>query len=195
MILSDRDIKKLVEEENAVYVLDGEKPIDLSLQLGPSSMDLRLGEEFVIFHRHKIQAIDVTNLKNGFKDISEKVKVTREEGFVIHPGEFCLGTTVEHVKIPTRYVVRMEGRSSWGRIGLIVHATAGYVDPGFEGQLTLELHNVSPYPIVLRPLERICQIVFEKMNSEPEIPYSKKKDSKYSNQRSATESRIHKEIR
>ncbi len=195
MILSDHEIRKLVQEQKAVFVEEGEPKLDLDLQIGPSSMDLRLGHDFVVFLRHKIQAIDTLNLKNGFSEITEKVNVSREEGFVIHPGEFVLGTTIEQVAIPENLVARMEGRSSWGRIGLIVHATAGYVDPGFAGHLTLELHNISPYPIVLHPLERICQLVFEQMNSIPDVPYSKKKDNKYHLQRGATESRIHQELR
>lgn len=191
MILSDSEIKELVNQGN-IYVPTDNHPIDLELQLGPSSIDLRLGPEMLLFDNHAMRIIDLSD-KNPPR--MRRVQIDEKEGFVLHPGEFVLGTTIEAVKIPDNLVGRLEGRSSLGRLGLIVHATAGFFDPGFEGQATLEIQNIGNQPLLLRPYQRICQFCFLQMSKPAETPYSKKKDVKYHGQFGPVASRISKEQR
>lgn len=191
-ILSDKDLKKLVKEEQAVHA-DNEE-LDLDLQLGPSSFDLRLGYEFGVLNTRKLELIDTKDM-DKYEDYIEKENHSAEEGVVIHPGEFILGSTLEKVKVPDDLVARVEGRSSYGRLGIIVHATAGYIDPGFEGDITLEIQNLGNAPVKLYPEDRVCQVVFETMTSEAEKPYGQKKDTKYMGQTGATGSRLNVEKR
>ncbi|MFB6265730.1 MAG: dCTP deaminase, partial [Candidatus Nanohaloarchaea archaeon] len=118
-----------------------------------------------------------------------------EEGVIIHPGEFILGSSLETVNVPDDLVARVEGRSSYGRLGIVVHATAGFVDPGFEGQITLEMQNLGNAPVRVYPEDRICQVVFETMTSEAETPYGEKKNAKYQGQKGATGSKLDSEKR
>ncbi len=192
-ILSDKDLKEIIEEKNAVYCSRG-PDIDYDLQLGPSSLDLRLGYEFGFLDTRKVKAIDTREM-NDYGDIKRTRETTPEEGMVVHPGEFVLGSTLETLKVPDNLVARIEGRSSYARLGLIPHAAAGFVDPGFEGQITLEIQNLGNVPITIYPEDRICQVVFETMTSTAENPYGDKKDSKYMNQEGATGSRLDKEHR
>jgi dCTP deaminase len=192
-ILSDRDLKQLIEEENAVYTDEGPE-VDYDLQLGPSSLDLRLGYEFGVLETRKVKAID-TRKMDQYSDLKNEKTATPEEGMVVHPGEFVLGTTLETLEVPSNLVARIEGRSSYARLGLIPHAAAGFVDPGFEGQITLEIQNLGNVPITIYPEDRICQVVFETMTSEAENPYGEKTDSKYMGQSGATGSRLDKEKR
>lgn len=195
MILSDQYILRKIIREKIVYVKDGEKAVDFSLQLGPSSFDLRLNKEFIIFDSHTVTVIDPRNKKQNINNHSKKIIADPKIGFVVHPGEFMLGSTVEYLKIPNNMIARLEGRSSYGRLGLMIHATAGYIDPGFEGQITLEFQNVGKHPIILYPYDRICQVVFETMISDAVVPYNKKLDNKYMKQLGTVESRIFKEKR
>jgi len=192
-ILSDKDIRELIEQKKAVKVEEGPE-IDMDLQLGPSSFDLRLGYEFGVLETRKIKAIDTRQMEK-YSDIKETKKVTPGEGMVVHPGEFVLGSTLEVVKVPEDMVARIEGRSSYARLGLIPHAAAGFVDAGFEGKITLEIQNLGNVPITIYPEERFCQVAFEKMSSEAENPYGEKSDSKYQGQRGATGSKLDKERR
>lgn len=192
-ILSDRDLKKLIEEKDAIRTDKGPE-IDEDLQLGPSSMDLRLGYEFGVLETRRVKAID-TRKMGEYSDIKASKTTTPEEGMVVHPGEFVLGTTLETLDVPTNLVARIEGRSSYARLGLIPHAAAGFVDPGFEGQITLEIQNLGNVPITIYPEDRICQVVFETMTSEAENPYGEKTDSKYMGQKGATGSRLDREKR
>jgi len=192
-ILSDKDIRELIEQKKAVKVEEGPE-IDMDLQLGPSSFDLRLGYEFGVLETRKIKAIDTRQMEK-YSDIKETKKVTPGEGMVVHPGEFVLGSTLEVVKVPDNMVARIEGRSSYARLGLIPHAAAGFVDAGFEGKITLEIQNLGNVPITIYPEERFCQVAFEKMSSEAENPYGEKSDSKYQGQRGATGSKLDKERR
>ena len=185
-VLSDRDLKKLVESGN-IYVKQG-APINLKTQLGPSSVDLRLGDKFILFQRSRSAVIDTKNPK--MQDIVEEHTVSPDDGIVIHPGEFVLGTTHEFIRVPVDMVARLEGRSSYGRLGIAVHSTAGYCDPGWEGQITLEIQNLGVVPVKLYPGERVCQVVFEKMTSPAEVPYNKKHDAKYMNQETTTASKL-----
>ncbi|MFB6200077.1 MAG: dCTP deaminase [Candidatus Nanohaloarchaea archaeon] len=192
-ILSDRDLKEIIKEKNAVQVEKGPE-INYENQLGPSSMDLRLGYEFGVLETRKLSCIDTKKMEE-YSDLKKSKKTTPEEGMVVHPGEFVLGSTLEKLKVPSNMVARIEGRSSYARLGLIPHAAAGFVDPGFEGQITLEIQNLGNVPITIYPEDRICQVVFETMTNEAENPYGDKKDSKYMNQQGATASRLDKEHR
>ena len=180
-VLSDGTIRRLVDEGRIRI-----EPWD-PLMVQPASVDLKLGTSFRVFHNHRIQVIDLADPPTG---LTERVEVDTEEPFVIHPGEFVLGRTEEHVAIPDDVVARIEGKSSLGRLGLIVHATAGFVDPGFSGTLTLEITNFNSVPIVLRPGLPIAQLSFMTLDRAAERPYGHPDlGSHYHGQVEATESR------
>ncbi len=153
----------------------------------PASVDLRLGDSFRVFHNHRASAID---LRHPPENLTEEVIVPDGESFVIHPGEFCLGRTLEWVELPDDIVARIEGKSSLGRLGLIVHATAGFCDPGWKGTLTLELNNLTRVPIILHPGLEIAQLSFMTLDRPALRPYgSADLGSHYQGQRAATASR------
>jgi dCTP deaminase len=153
----------------------------------PASVDLRLGDTFRVFHNHRISSID---LREPPGNLTEEVRIPEGETFVIHPGEFCLGRTLEWVELPDDIVARIEGKSSLGRLGLIVHATAGFCDPGWKGTLTLELNNLTRVPIKLTPGLLIAQLSFMTLDRPARRPYgSAELGSHYQGQREATESR------
>ena len=180
-VLSDGTIRRLVDEGHI-----GIEPWD-PLMVQPASVDLKLGTSFRVFHNHRIQVIDLADPPTG---LTERVEVGEDEPFVIHPGEFVLGRTEEHVELPDDVVARIEGKSSLGRLGLIVHATAGFVDPGFRGTLTLEITNFNSVPIVLRPGLPIAQLSFMTLDRAAERPYGHPElGSHYHGQVEATESR------
>ena len=161
-------------------------PWDTAL-IQPASVDLRLGDSFRVFHNHKITAID---LREPPRELTEQVSPPPDEPFVIHPGEFCLGRTLEHVELPDDIVARIEGKSSLGRLGLIVHATAGFCDPGWQGTLTLELNNLTRVPIKLWPGLPIAQLSFMTLDAPALRPYGHADlGSHYQGQVEATESR------
>lgn len=186
MVLSDRDIKRCLREGRIVI-----KPLDNPrMQVQPASVDLRLGNQFKVFRHTKKAFIDP--VKDDSEEYTETIEVGEKEPFILHPGEFVLGCTKEHVELSDDVVARVEGRSSLGRLALLVHATAGYIDPGFRGNLTLELSNVGKMPIALYPGMRICQLSFETLSSRVEVPYGHpSRDSKYQDQRGPISSRIH----
>lgn len=190
---SDRDLRKLIKNKNAVAVDEGPE-IDMDLQLGPSSFDLRLGYEFGVLNTRKLDMIDVKNMQK-YEEYINKETHTSKDGVTVHPGEFILGETIETLNVPNDLVARVEGRSSYGRLGIIVHATAGFVDPGFEGDITLEIQNLGQAPVKLYPEDRICQVVFEELTSEASKPYGSKKDVKYQGQTGATGSKLGQEKR
>jgi dCTP deaminase len=180
-VLSDGTIRRLVDEGRIVIA-----PWD-PLMVQPASVDLKLGSSFRVFHNHRIQVIDLADPPQG---LTERVEVGDDEPFVIHPNEFVLGRTEEHVELPADVVARIEGKSSLGRLGLIVHATAGFVDPGFSGTLTLEITNFNSVPIVLRPGLPIAQLSFMTLDRAAERPYGHPElGSHYHGQVEATESR------
>ena len=181
-ILSDRDIKKAIEEKKIVITDLGEG------QIGPSSVDLRLGSQFRIFRHSEMTHIDPK--KNNADQLTMLYDLEEGQPFIIHPGEFILANTMEYVKLPDDLIARMDGRSSWGRLGIVIHSTAGSVHPGFEGQLTLEVTNLSKIPVKLWPGSRICQLTFETLSSPSEHPYNKRKDSKYLGQKGPNASKI-----
>ena len=183
MVLSDRSIR--VELAAGRIVVD---PVDLD-DIQPSSVDLHLGDDFQVFRNSRYPYIDPARDQAG---LTERVCASTEEPFVLHPGEFVLGTTVEHIALPDDIVGRLEGKSSLGRLGLLIHSTAGYVDPGWEGRLTLELSNVANLPIVLTPGMKIGQISFSQMTTPVDRPYGHPElGSKYQGQVDATPSRMH----
>ena len=180
-VLSDGTILELVSQGRVRI-----EPWD-PMMVQPASVDLRLGDSFRVFHNHRTSAID---LRDPPQNLTEEVIVEREEPFVIHPGEFCLGRTQEWVELPDDIVARIEGKSSLGRLGLIVHATAGFCDPGWRGTLTLELNNLTRVPIKLYPGLPIAQLSFMTLDRPAERPYgSPGLGSHYQGQRAATESR------
>jgi dCTP deaminase len=180
-VLSDGTIRRLVEAGRIAI-----EPWDESL-VQPASVDLRLGDSFRVFHNHRVTAID---LREPPTNLTEGVKIAEGEPFAIHPGEFVLGRTLEHVKIPDDVVARIEGKSSLGRLGLIVHATAGFVDPGFSGTLTLEITNLTRVPIMLYAGLPIAQLSFMGLDAPALRPYgSEALGSHYQGQVAATESR------
>src|ERR687895_2053367 len=180
-VLSDGTIRRLVEEGRIKI-----DPWDPEM-VQPASVDLRLGRSFRVFHNHKLPAIDLAEPPRG---VTELVEIDADQSFVIHPGEFVLGTTEEWVELPDDIVARIEGKSSLGRLGLIVHATAGFVDPGFNGTLTLEITNLTRVPIVLWPGRPIAQLSFMALDQAAERPYGHPDlGSHYHGQLEATESR------
>ena len=185
MILSDTDIlARLHEGELVIDPLD-----DVDQQVQPASVDLRLGSEFLEFQRTNIPCIHPTREDEVGDYIAETVVDDGEE-FILHPGDFVLGTTRERVEIPHDLVANVEGRSSLGRLAVVVHATAGFVDPGYRGQVTLELSNLGTAPVALTPGMRVSQLVFTELSSPAERPYGSERGSKYQDQRGPQASRI-----
>ena len=181
-ILSDKTIKEYLEEGK--IVIDSLKD---EQQIQPSSVDMRLGDEFKVFKVIRKPYID----PKDEEDIAESSTVPEGEAFIIHPNEFALATTQEYVKVPDDLVARVEGRSSMGRLGVTMHVTAGYVDPGFEGRITLEISNIGAMPVALYPGQRVCQLVFETMTTPAELPYGHpKRNSKYMKQLKPESSRV-----
>jgi dCTP deaminase len=180
-VLSDGTILDLVEAGEIRI-----NPWDPAL-VQPASVDLRLGDSFRVFHNYRVSTID---LRDPPENLTEEVVVPEGEAFVIHPGEFCLGRTLEWVELPDGIVARIEGKSSLGRLGLIVHATAGFCDPGWKGTLTLELNNLTRVPIKLSPGLPIAQLSFMTLDRPAQRPYgSPGLGSHYQGQVAATESR------
>ena len=180
MILSDRTIRE--ELASGRIVVD---PLDESC-IQPSSIDLTLDPRFRVFLNHTRGIIDV---KQDLSDLTELVEVPDDQAFILHPGEFVLGATFERIAVPDDLVARLEGKSSLGRLGLLIHSTAGYVDAGFDGQITLELSNVANLPITLYPRMKIGQVSFLRMTTPADNPYgSGTLGSKYHGQRGPTPS-------
>ncbi len=183
MILSDYSIKEGVRTGRITLT-----PYDPAL-VQPASVDIRLDGRFRVFRNYRYSCIDPKAAQDG---LTELVTVGDDEAFIVHPGEFILGNTVEKVALGNDLVARLEGKSSLGRLGLIVHATAGYIDPGFEGHITLELSNVANLPIKLYPGMKIGQISFFAMSTPAERPYGHPDlGSKYKGQDAPTASRMH----
>jgi dCTP deaminase len=185
MILSDVDLRARLEAGDI-----GVEPIeDLELQLQPASIDLRLGSRFAVYRLPQLDCID-TRDREATRDYTETIDIAEGQAFVLHPGEFALGFTLERIRVPRDLVARVEGRSSVGRLAIVVHATAGFIDPGFEGQITLELSNLGRCAVKLYPGMRISQIVFHTLTTPAERPYGTGRGSKYQGQLGPTPSRI-----
>ncbi len=183
MILSDRDIRAAIEAGR--IVIDPFTPEAIQ----PSSVDLHVDRRFRVFRNNRYPFIDV---RTDQPDLTELVEIDAEQPFILHPGEFVLGSTLERVALPDDLVARLEGKSSLGRLGLLIHSTAGYVDPGWDGNLTLELSNVANLPITLYSGMKIGQISFQRMSSPVEVAYGDDRiGSKYRGQTDPTASRYH----
>jgi dCTP deaminase len=187
MVLSDVTIRE--ELAAGRIVID---PFDPTC-IQPSSVDVHVGTQFRVFANSRYPYIDV---KREMPDLTELVQVEGGDPFILHPGEFVLGSTLERVALPDDLVARLEGKSSLGRLGLLIHSTAGYVDPGWDGYLTLELSNVANLPITIYPGMKIGQISFFRLTAPAEAPYgSAATKSKYQGQRGPTPSRFFEEFR
>ena len=181
MLLSDRDILAEIDAKRIVV-----EPYDEAM-VQPSSIDFRLDRYFRVFENHRYPHIDPAADQS---DLTRMVEPVGDEPFILHPGEFVLGSTLEVVTLPDDLAARVEGKSSLGRLGLLTHATAGFVDPGFSGHVTLELANVATLPIKLYPGMKIGQLCFFRLSSPAEHPYgSAKYGSRYQGQRGPTPSR------
>jgi dCTP deaminase len=183
MVLSDRTIR--AEIEAGRITLDPFEPG----MIQPSSVDVRVDRRFRVFHNARYPFIDV---RQPMEELTEPVEVSGDDPFILHPGEFVLGQTLERVRLPDDIVARLEGKSSLGRLGLLIHSTAGFVDAGFEGNLTLELSNVANLPVTIYYGMPIGQISFMRMDAPVERPYgSRETSSKYQGQAEPTPSRFH----
>jgi len=183
MVLSDRTIARLIGDGRIAI-----DPYDESL-LQPSSLDVRVDRYFRVFRNSRYPYIDVKQPQDA---LTEQVEITDDEPFILHPGEFVLGSTLEVVSLPDDLVARLEGKSSLGRLGLLIHSTAGFIDPGFEGNVTLELSNVANLPITIYHGMKIGQISFMQMTEPTSTPYgSSALGSKYRGQRGPTPSRYY----
>ncbi|MDD6256074.1 MAG: dCTP deaminase [Methanobrevibacter boviskoreani] len=184
-ILSDKDLKKCIDDGKIVI-----DPLTDEKQIQPSSIDMRIGDEFKVFRVIRKPFIDPKD-DDDIASYMESLTVEDGEAFIIHPNEFALATTYEYVKVPDDLVARVEGRSSMGRLGVTMHVTAGYIDPGFEGKITLEISNIGAMPVALYPGQRVCQLVFETMTTPADKPYGHPdRNSKYMGQKSPESSRI-----
>jgi dCTP deaminase len=183
VILSDVSIRKELASGRIVVEPLGDNAIQ------PSSIDVRLDRWFRVFANHRYPIIDV---KQAQPELTELIEVPGEEPFILHPGEFVLGSTLERIALPDDVVARLDGKSSLGRLGLVIHSTAGLIDPGFDGHITLELSNMATLPITLYPGMKIGQFAFERMDAPADVPYgSAETGSKYQGQRGPTASRYH----
>jgi dCTP deaminase len=183
MVLSDRTIKEKVAAGRIVI-----DPLD-ERDIQPASVDLHLDRRLLVFRNSTAPYID---LRADLPSLTEQIEIDNDAPFILHPGEFVLASTLEHVELPTDIVGRLEGKSSLGRIGLLIHSTAGYVDPGWKGRLTLELTNVARLPVTLYSGMRIGQISFLTLTTDVDRPYgSRGLGSRYQGQADPTASRIH----
>ncbi len=185
MILSDADILDRLADGDLVI----EPLADVDQQVQPASVDLRLGERFLEFQRTNIPCIHPTEADEVGEYVTETT-VSEGDEFILHPGDFVLGTTTERVEIPDDLVAHVEGRSSLGRLAIVVHATAGLCDPGYHGQITLELSNLGTAPVALSPGMRVSQLTFTELKSSADRPYGTERGSKYQDQDGPQASRI-----
>lgn len=190
MILSDRDIKKAIA---AGRIKITPQP-DFACQLGPCSIDMHLGNKFRVFNHSRYPFID---LKGSIDTdtIMKEVIVKEGEAFIMQPGDFALAITAETLEIADNLVGRIEGRSSLGRLGIIVHGTASIFDPGWVGRATMELGNLGVMPVAIYPGMRICAFTFEELSGPAEVPYTKKKGNKYAGQTDPAASKLTQELR
>ncbi len=187
MVLSDRSIREEIDRERIVI-----RPLDAG-DIQPASVDVHLDRQILVFRNSRRPYIDV---RQDVEDLTESVMIEDDVPFILHPGEFVLGGTLEHIEVPDDLVARLDGKSSLGRIGLLIHSTAGYVDPGWKGKLTLELSNVATLPLTLYGGMKIGQISFLRLTTRADNLYgSKALGSKYQGQASPTASRAHQDFR
>jgi len=186
VLLSDRDIR--AELDSGRVGLD---PLDPAM-VQPASVDVRLDRFFRLFDNHRYAHIDPRQEQD---ELTRLVEVDPDEAFILHPGEFVLGSTYEQVTLPDDLAARLEGKSSLGRLGLLTHSTAGFIDPGFSGHVTLELSNVATLPITLWPGMKIGQLCFFRLSSAAQSPYGTgANQNRYQGQRGPTASRAHRDF-
>ncbi len=181
VILSDRTLREEIANHRIIIEPFDERCIQ------PSSIDVKVGNLFRVFRNHTAGLIDV---KQDLEDLTELITIADDGVFILHPGEFVLGSTFERIGVPNDLVARIEGKSSLGRLGLLIHSTAGFIDAGFDGHITLELSNVASLPITIYPQMKIGQVSFVQMTTPADNPYgSGARGSKYQGQRGPTPSR------
>ncbi|MBM3258542.1 MAG: dCTP deaminase [Candidatus Sericytochromatia bacterium] len=192
MILNERDLLERLttaDERRRVVVTPIIEPRQ---QFGPTSLDIRLGTDFKVVDVANLTHLDPAHTMADAPVSMRAYEIQPGKAFILHPGEFALGASLEFVRIPEDISVRVEGRSSWGRLGLLIHATAGFVDPGFAGSITFELNNISRVPIALYPGVRIAQLCF--FEGRPTgLPYDRKTYTKYSGKTGAFGSNVHRD--
>jgi len=189
MILSDRDIKKYLREGKIRII---PKP-DFKKQLGPCSLDLHLGKVFKIFNHAEYPFIDLKDRKTPIEEMMHTIKVSSKKPLILRPHDFVIAATEEEIILPSDIMGRLDGRSSLGRLGLVVHSTAARFDPGWKGKAIMEVGNLGVIPIALYPGIRICAMTFETLSSPSETPYLKQKDHKYARQKAPQPSKISEE--
>ena len=189
MALADIDIKKAIKNKRIII----NPKINYSFQLGSCSIDLRLSNIFRVFNHAQVPFIDPRN-KKILSSLTKEIRIEENKPFVIQPGDFVLASTEETLQLANDILARLEGRSSLGRLGIVVHSTASVFDPGWKGKVVLELGNLGRIAVALYPGMRICSLTFEELSSAAEIPYSQKKQAKYFNQKGPVVSRFFQEF-
>ena len=186
MILPDHEIRALLDEGSLVI-----DPItDPMKQIRPAGVDLRLGNEFRLFETSGIPYIDTRNRPGNY---TKTIRIDDNEPFVVHPGEFVLGNIKEYIRMPSNLMGSVDGRSSMGRLGIVIHATSSSINPGWEGRFVLEITNIGKMPVALYPGHRIAKLTLHKLSSEPESCYASRKDTKYHGQEGVGETMVYDE--
>lgn len=185
MVLSDRDIKKYLKSG----IIKISPTPDLGIALGSCSIDLRLGNTFRVFNQSQYPYFDPRH-KNSSSEITTEIKVKKDKPFILQPGDFVLAVTLESFSLPDNLLARLEGRSSLGRLGIVVHSTASIFEPGWKGKVVMEMGNLGKMPVALYSGMRVCALTFEELSSRAQVPYHKKKNAKYLNQNEPLESKI-----
>ena len=186
MILPDHEIKKYIEEGRILI-----EPLDNpDVQIQPAWVDLRLGNEFRVF---KVTSTPFIDTRKKTENYTEKVVIEDEQPFIIHPKEFVLGIVKEYIKMPNDLMGVVDGRSSLGRVGVVVHATSASINPGWEGKFVLEITNIGKMPVAIYPGQRVAKLAFHKLSSPAQIPYGARKDVKYHKQKDVDETKVHSE--
>jgi dCTP deaminase len=189
MILSDRDIKKHIEEGKIKIIPEP----NFSKQLGPCSLDLHLGDVFKIFNHTEHPFIDLKDQQTPVESMMNTIKISSDKPLILRPHDFVIAATEEEIILPADIMGRLDGRSSLGRLGLVVHSTAARFDPGWKGKAIMEIGNLGVIPIALYPGLRVCAMTFETLSSPSETPYLKQKDHKYAGQDDPQASKINEE--
>jgi len=189
MILSDRDIKKYIKEGKIKIIPEP----NFQEQLGPCSLDLHLGNSFKTFKPTQYPYLDLKR-KADFEKVMEEITIEDDGPFILQPKEFVIAVTKEEIILSDDIMGRLDGRSSLGRLGLVVHSTAARFDPGWQGKAVMELGNLGIMPIILYAGMRICAMTFETLSSPVETPYIKQKDHKYAGQNNSTASKLNEEL-
>lgn len=188
MILSDRDIKKYIKEGKIKIIPEP----NFGEQLGPCSLDLRLGNVFKVFKPTQYPYLDLKR-KINFEEAMEEIIIQDDGPFILQPKEFVIAVTKEEIILPDNIMARLDGRSSLGRLGLVVHSTAARFDPGWKGKAVMEMGNLGIMPIILYAGMRVCAMTFETLSTPAETPYIKQKDHKYAGQESSSASKLNEE--